>query len=118
MGCQCSLAGRCSHGRALCRYLSSTQVSGDVSGWKAMTQATHMCVQQRRHGACVGALCVLGGRIGAHRGEGAAQMAGRHPCERRRLGLGGDDAGYCDVRTLAMPAVCLPAHGLGGQLVG
>ena len=37
--------------------LQNTQVSGDVSGWKAMTQATTMCVQQRRHGACMGAPC-------------------------------------------------------------
>ena len=32
-----------------------------------MTQATHMCVHQRRHGACMGSLVVLSGRL-AHTG--------------------------------------------------
>ena len=53
------LADRSSHeGGARRRSLSNTQVSGDVSGWAAMTQATRMCVQQRRHGACMGAPAV------------------------------------------------------------
>ena len=80
-------------GRALRRNLHNTQVSGDVSGWKAMTQARYMCVQQRRHGACMGALYLLGGRIGAHREEGAAQTPVQYPGERRRLGLEGNDPG-------------------------
>ena len=50
--------------------------------------------------------------------QGAVQSPRQNPGERRRLGLGGDDAGYGDVRALAMPAVCLPAHELGGQLDG
>jgi hypothetical protein len=67
-------------------------VIGDVSGWKAMTQARWMCVQ-RRHGACMGAMCLLGWRIGAHMGEGAAQRPAEYPGERRRLGLEGNDSG-------------------------
>ncbi len=50
--------------------------------------------------------------------KGEVQSPRQYPGERRRLGLAGDDAGYCDVRALAMPAVCLPAHQLGGQLDG
>ena len=29
------------------RWLGNTQVSGDVSGWPAMTQASYMCVWQQ-----------------------------------------------------------------------
>ena len=50
--------------------------------------------------------------------QGAVQIPVAYPGERRRLGLAGDDAGYVDVRALAMPAVCLQAHELEGQLLG
>ena len=65
--CVCWAGGRAlTWGRALRRGLENTRVFGDVWGWKALARAKGMCVKQRRHGACAGALCVFGTRIGAH----------------------------------------------------
>jgi hypothetical protein len=71
-------------GRAVRRYLRHTQVSGDVSSWKAMTKAGKMCVQHRRHGACVSALCLLAGGSALTLVRGAAQTPGEYPGDRRR----------------------------------
>jgi hypothetical protein len=43
-------------------------------------------------------VCLLGWRIGAHRGEGAVQKPGEYPGEWRRLGLEGNDPCYTHVR--------------------
>jgi hypothetical protein len=43
-----------------------------------MAQADVMCVHKRRHGACMCAVCRIGWLIGAHRGEGAAQILGEY----------------------------------------
>ena len=71
------------------RDLYYVQVSGDVSGWQAMTQATTMCVQQRRHGACVSAPCACwAGGSALTGGEGAVQSSALYPGDGLHLAEG------------------------------